>query len=146
MEDMMENGNPETRVRENIRYYGTMGPEAISTRIARLEEEKDIDRIFATVASGLGLFGLVAGFLGGRTLRMFTWIALPMLFARSLGRWVPPVEGLRRMGFRSRREIEEEKYALKALRGDFKGVEEEPAPEAEMLSTRASRALEAVKA
>jgi hypothetical protein len=68
-----------------------------------------------------------------------------MLFLNSLGRWVPPVEGLRRMGLRTRREIEEEKYALKALRGDFKGVGEMPMPEGDSLTARALRALEAVE-
>ena len=36
--------------------------------------------------------------------------------------WCPPVPFLRRMGFRTASEIDYERYALKALRGDFKDV------------------------
>jgi hypothetical protein len=33
--------------------------------------------------------------------------------------WCPPVPVLRRLGFRTASEIDHERYALKALRGDF---------------------------
>jgi hypothetical protein len=36
--------------------------------------------------------------------------------------WCPPVPLLRRLGFRTSFEIEEERQALKALRGDFDAV------------------------
>jgi hypothetical protein len=36
--------------------------------------------------------------------------------------WCPPVSALRRLGFRTAKEIDEERYALKILRGDFEGV------------------------
>ena len=36
--------------------------------------------------------------------------------------WCPPVPVFRRLGFRTAAEIDEERYALKALRGDFRGV------------------------
>jgi hypothetical protein len=43
---------------------------------------------------------------------------------------------LRRKGVRTRREIDEEKYALKALRGDFSKLESESGP----ISQRAGEA------
>lgn len=36
--------------------------------------------------------------------------------------WCPPMPVFRRLGVRTATEIEEERYALKALRGDFRGV------------------------
>ena len=36
--------------------------------------------------------------------------------------WCPPVPVFRRLGVRTREEIDRERYALKALRGDFRGV------------------------
>ncbi|HET9942578.1 MAG TPA: hypothetical protein VFR05_04515, partial [Terriglobia bacterium] len=33
--------------------------------------------------------------------------------------WCPPVPLFRRLGIRTQREIDEERYALKAMRGDF---------------------------
>lgn len=135
----------EARIRENIRCYGTMGGGQISARIRELEEEWDLTRALTAIASGMGFFGLIIGLLGGRSWRIFTWLSLPMLLLHSLGRWVPPAEALRRMGLRSAKEIESEKYALKALRGDFKEIQGNQGPEAEALSSRASRALDAVK-
>ena len=39
--------------------------------------------------------------------------------------WCPPVGLLRRLGVRTEREIDEERYALKLMRGDFSGVDQE---------------------
>ena len=55
------------------------------------------------------------------------WFALPalvtaFLFQHAVQGWCPPVPVLRRMGFRAAHEIEQERTALKALRGDFNAV------------------------
>ena len=57
------------------------------------------------------------------------WLALPglvaaFLFQHAIQGWCPPVPVLRRLGFRTSYEIEQERSALKALRGDFDGVAE----------------------
>jgi len=36
--------------------------------------------------------------------------------------WCPPLGILRRLGVRTPREIEAERYALKSIRGDFDGI------------------------
>jgi hypothetical protein len=56
------------------------------------------------------------------------WLALPalaggFLIQHALRGNCPPYRLLRRLGFRTRREIEQERYALKALRGDFDRIE-----------------------
>ena len=55
------------------------------------------------------------------------FLVLPALVAgcmiqQSAQGWSPPLGILRRMGYRTRAEIEQERYALKALRGDFEDV------------------------
>ena len=58
------------------------------------------------------------------------WIILPgvvlsFLLLHAIQGWCPPVPVLRRLGVRTREEIERERLALKALIGDFpRGVEE----------------------
>jgi hypothetical protein len=37
--------------------------------------------------------------------------------------WCPPIPMLRRLGFRTSFEIEEERQALKAIRGDYRNVQ-----------------------
>ncbi len=56
--------------------------------------------------------------------------------------WCPPLPLFRGMGIRSKAEIEAERYALKGLRGDFRGLQG-PAPSR---AARAERALHAVQA
>ena len=55
------------------------------------------------------------------------WLALPalvgvFLFQHAVQGWCPPVPILRRLGYRTSREIETERLALKALRGDFGNI------------------------
>jgi hypothetical protein len=63
------------------------------------------------------------------------------LFQHALQGWCPPVPVLRRLGFRTMREIDTERYALKAIRGDF-GPRGPTEHESE---TRASDALQGVR-
>ena len=56
------------------------------------------------------------------------WLAAPavvtaFLFQHAIQGWCPPIVLFRRIGIRTRREIDAEKYALKALRGDFVQIE-----------------------
>lgn len=136
----------QSRVRDNIRYYTSLGPDAVSRRIRQLDLEWDMSRAVSAGLSGLGVFGLVVGLLGGRSFRLFTWMSLPLLFAASLGRWTPPAELTARWGLRTRREIEEERYALKALRGDFREVGGPSSEETGTLDRAASQVLDAVRA
>lgn len=55
------------------------------------------------------------------------WLALPaavagFLMQHALQGWCPPIELFRRLGVRTAGEIARERYALKALRGDFASV------------------------
>ena len=82
-------------------------------------EEWDIERVLVTNSSALSLIGLTLGILGRRR-----WLLLPLVvqgffLQHSIQGWCPPLPFLRRRGFRTQQEIEQERYALKALRGDF---------------------------
>ena len=97
-------------------------PTRIDRRICELEEEWDIERAIEMNASVLAFLGTALGFL----MHPF-WLALPalvtaFLFQHSLQGWCPPVPILRRMGFRTSYEIEEERQALKSVRGDYSSV------------------------
>ena len=50
-------------------------------------------------------------------------IVLPFLLQHAVQGWCPPVPLFRRLGVRTREEIEREKFALKALRGDFEEID-----------------------
>jgi hypothetical protein len=66
---------------------------------------------------------IVLGITGRRK-----WFVLPVLVSsfllmHAMKGWCPPVPLLRRLGVRTRFEIEQERYALKMLRGDFDQLE-----------------------
>lgn len=44
------------------------------------------------------------------------------LLQHSVQGWCPPISLFRRLGVRTATEIDEERYALRALRGDFRDV------------------------
>ena len=134
------------KIRENIFSYGSLGGEALSERIRKLDGEWDLDRCLEVGGSGIGLMGILMGVLNGRIWRVFTVAALVHLFLYGTRRQSPLAATLRRRGIRTRQEIDEEKFALKAMRGDFQGINPPQGQEVENLAKVSTRVLEAVKA
>ncbi|MGE5295373.1 MAG: YgaP-like transmembrane domain, partial [Solirubrobacterales bacterium] len=120
--------NTEQEINERIHrelearvYYYAQRPSEIDNRLDELDQEWDIERVLETNAGVLSLLGLTLGALRGR------WYILPglagaFLIQHAVEGWCPPVSVLRRLGIRTTREINHERFALKALRGDFAGV------------------------
>jgi hypothetical protein len=125
----------ETRVRE----YAQRPASDITRRINELDREWDMERLLETNASALAFTGLVLGMTRSRKWLIVPSIVLPFLFQHAMQGWCPPVPLFRRLGVRTREEIDREKYALKALRGDFEEID------SIRRSEEAEDALEAVK-
>jgi hypothetical protein len=110
------------RIRQETEYriaYFADHPDEIAHRLGELDREWDIERAIEANASTLALAGVVFGVTSDRR-----WLALPALVSgfllqHAIQGWCPPVPLLRRLGFRTPKEIEQERYALMALRGDF---------------------------
>jgi hypothetical protein len=98
------------------------GAEAIADRIRTLDRAWDIERAIEANASSLLLVGLALGALVHRRFFLLPAAVGAFLLQHALQGWCPPVPVLRRLGFRTQAEIERERAALKALRGDFAGV------------------------
>ena len=101
-----------------VAYYETH-KDRIPARLAELNREWDIERTLEANASTLAFAGVLLGSTVDRR-----WLALPafvtaFLFQHAVQGWCPPLPILRRMGFRTADEINQERFALKALRGDF---------------------------
>jgi hypothetical protein len=136
----------ESELRNNLRYYGTLGEAGLSERIKDLDQEFDGEAVIATALATAGVGGLLMGALGSRLWRGLVWASLPTLFVVSRKDWRAPESVLRFLGLRSRFDIQEEKYALKALRGDFKRVDIPLDAVGEALERSSTSALQAVKA
>jgi len=114
-----------TRVEKNIQrnlnaYYNNQ--EAIERRLMELDAEWDIERALEANASVLMLTGLTLGITQNRKWLGLSTVVAGFLLNHALFGWCPPLPVLRAMGFRNRAEIDKEKFALKALRGDFENV------------------------
>ncbi|WP_299758650.1 YgaP-like transmembrane domain [uncultured Pontibacter sp.] len=107
---------------ENIQAYGYDGPEAIEKRLDKLDKEWDLERALETNASTLALTGVVLAATKDKRWLILSGIVASFLLQHGLQGWCPPLPLLRKFGLRTRKEIAEERYALKALRGDFNRV------------------------
>ena len=84
-----------------------------------LDREWDIERTLEANAASFSLLGLTLGLtLDRRWLAVAVGVAA-FLLQHAVQGWCPPVTFFRRRGARTAREIEDERIALKALRGDF---------------------------
>ena len=99
----------------NIRRYANSSEEVINRRIAELDQEWDIERALEANASALSLTGLFLGLTVNRKWLALPTVVLSFLLQHSLQGWCPPLPLLRRLGVRTRGEIDREKYELKAL-------------------------------
>jgi hypothetical protein len=107
------------KILANLKSLAGSGRNEISFRIRELEQERDIERVLEMNASAIAFTGLLLGVTHNKKWLLLPGIVLPFLFQHATQGWCPPVPLLRRLGVRTREEIDREKYALKALRGDF---------------------------
>ncbi|MFP5406645.1 MAG: hypothetical protein ACLGHY_10025 [Gammaproteobacteria bacterium] len=106
----------------NVVWAAQEGPAGIDRRLRELDQEWDIERCLETGAASLTVLGVAMGTNGDRK-----WLLLPavvggFLLLHVVQGWCPPLPVLRRLGVRTAGEINEERTALKALRGDFSGI------------------------
>jgi hypothetical protein len=106
----------------NVARYAQMGGEAIDRRLQELEEEWDIERVLEANAASVALLGLALGATVDRRLFVLPALVAGFLLQHAVQGWCPPISFFRRLGIRTATEIDEERYALKALRGDFRGI------------------------
>jgi hypothetical protein len=107
------------RTERSIRDCLIKGPLAIDRRLDQLDYEWDIERILEANASALILIGLGLGTLVDQRWYILPTVVSGFLLQHALQGWCPPLPVFRRLGIRTKEEIDIEKYALKALRGDF---------------------------
>jgi hypothetical protein len=110
-------------IEESVRHHAEH-PEEIERRLDELDREWDIERTLEANAATLALTGTLLGAFVDRRFLVLPAIVTGFLLQHALQGWCPPVPVFRRLGVRTMAEIDRERYALKALRGDF----ERPSP------------------
>lgn len=109
--------------RASIAEHVEQGSEAIAKRLAELDQEWDVDRALmvnfavagaATFAAGITRFATSSPFGPRRKGFLYFFGAqLGFLLLHGVAGWCPPASVFRRLGFRTQREIEVERAALR---------------------------------
>lgn len=102
-------------ISESIEYYRTQPPALIRERIKELDREWDVERTLEINAASLAFAGTILGITVSKK-----WLALPVVVTTFLAQhalqgWCPPLPLFRRMGIRTRKEIDKERYGLERL-------------------------------
>jgi len=105
------------KINQKIDFYTTQPREKVENRITELEKEWDVERVLEVNASTLALTGLLLGATVNKKWFALPAVVLPFLLQHGLQGWCPPLPILRRLGVRTRDEIDREKYALKQIIG-----------------------------
>lgn len=106
------NADIDKKTRDNILWYSREEPDIITARMAELDKEWDMERTLILNASLLSLTGVLLGITKNRTWFLLPAIVSYFLAQQAIQGWCPPVEIFRRLGVRTRKEIDMEKYAL----------------------------------
>lgn len=108
--------------RNNIKDYSIRSSDEISDRIKSLRNKWDMERTLEVNMATLALTGLALSVFVDKRWALLSGVVLGFFVQHAIQGWCPPLPAFRAMKVRTRTEIEEEKYALKALRGDFNQV------------------------
>lgn len=117
------------QTRRNVARLACASPQEIERRLRELDAEWDIERVLEANASLAMLASVTLGATADRRWLALSGLIAGFLLQHAVQGWCPPVPVLRRMGFRTSYEIDEERYALKAIRGDFKKIDDTGADE-----------------
>lgn len=104
-------------------------PEAQEGRLNELEQEWDIERTIEVEAPLMSLAGLALGAALGRKWLVLPVLAQSMMLLHAVQGFYPMLPLFRRLKSRTEDEIAQERYAIKALRGDFDTVHSEDDPQ-----------------
>ncbi len=105
------------RLRASVERHAQGHPQTLERRLAELDREWDTDRVVEATYSAVVLAGLALARFNAR----WGWLAgaaAASLLSHSLFGW-DPLLPLYRRTFRTAGEIDQERDALKAVRGDF---------------------------
>jgi hypothetical protein len=98
--------------------------EQIDARLEELNREWGVERWLQANSAALSLVGLALALTRGRS-----WLALPavvqgFLMQHAVQGFCPPLWVLRKLGLRTTSEVEAERFALKAVRGELEALAE----------------------
>lgn len=104
---------------QNINKYSNSDVNVLTIRLKELNHEWDTERVLEANAASIILISSIIGYFKNPYWFIITGIISFFLLQHALQGWCPPLPIIRRLGVRTSIEINEEKVAIKYLRGDF---------------------------
>ena len=104
---------------QNINKYSNSDVNVLTIRLKELNHEWDTERVLEANAASIILISSIIGYFKSPYWFIITGIISFFLLQHALQGWCPPLPIIRRLGVRTSIEINEEKVAIKYLRGDF---------------------------
>jgi hypothetical protein len=98
---------------KNIERYSNQGRDVVRNRIEKLNEELDVEQALQLTSAANVLVGIGLGLTVNKKWLLLSAISSAFLIQHSLQGWCPPLPVFRRLGVRTRVEINEEIEALK---------------------------------
>jgi len=109
--------NEEIRRQTEMRIaYYAQHPEEVAARLHELDEEWDVERVLEVNASALTITGILLSFVRGKKWLLMSAAVQGFFLQHALQGWCPPLPILRKLGIRTQREIDEERFGLMRLR------------------------------
>jgi hypothetical protein len=99
---------------ERIRQIAAQ-PLGAAGRLRELDAEWDIERVLEANASTVAFTGIVLGATMDKRWLLLPALVTAFLFQHAIQGWCPPLPVLRRLGFRTSREIDDERAALRGI-------------------------------
>lgn len=96
----------------NVAYYSQLDAAAIDRRLQELNREWDVERMLETKAASLTIASFVLGAISNRKWFAMSALVGCFLLEHATTGWCPPLPILRRFGFRTVEEIEQERQLL----------------------------------
>lgn len=100
---------------QNSIYFYRRNPQLIEQRLEELDKEWDIERVLETNAASLIVASSALGFVASKKFFLIPFVVGTFLLQHALQGWCPPLPILRRLGYRTTSEIQEERDALQNI-------------------------------
>ena len=126
--DERQNRRIDAETQRCLEEFAASDPETVGRHLDELEREWDIERYLQMNAGIVSLSGVLLATLVNQRFLILPAVVFGFFLQHAVQGWCPPVPIFRRLGVRTRHEINRERYALKALRGDVEHMSCESFP------------------
>lgn len=107
-----------------LHEYAHKGKKVISDRLNELNKEWDVERTLLLNAAVISVTGAFLGAFVNKKWFLLSAIAGFVMAEEAITGWSPPSAIMKKLGKRTREEIQRERTGLKAFKGDFKNADD----------------------